>query len=150
MRLPRLRHCCVVVVVWLAAVAQAQQQPILTPLSYTAFLDPSNVSVRFTCTGEGFASWRVDGKALSESNRGVKTETVGEGEGSNFTSRILIPATVENNNIEVQCWASTSIVLRSETATFIIQGRVSMFCTISYCNTCRSPGFTPQPHYCGQ
>ena len=118
------RHCCVVVLMWLTAVAQAQQQTIIAPLSYTAFLDPSDVSVRFTCTGEGVAVWRVDGWSASSteiSNRGIITET--NDDGGSFTSQVIIPATIENNNTEVQCWAVSDIVVPSETATFIIQGR---------------------------
>ena len=132
------RHCCVVVVMWFAAAAQAQQQTILTPLSYTAFLDPSDVSARFTCTGEGFVIWRVDEQAASSTeitSRGISTEA--SEEGGNFTSQFIIPATVENNNTEVQCIAVSDIFVLSETATFRVQGRksISTFCTLSYCNT---------------
>ena len=119
------RHCCVVVVMWLTAVAQAQQQqPIIAPLSYTAFLDPSDVSVRFTCTGEGFAVWRVDGESASNTeitSRGISIGSIEED--GNFTSQIIIPATVENNNTEVQCLAVSDNNGFSETATFRIQGR---------------------------
>ena len=113
-----------VVICLTAAAAQAQQQTILTPLSYTAFLDPSDVSVRFTCTGEGVHSlWRVDGQIASDfviKDRGIYTASIGEG--GNFTSQIIIPATVENNNTEVQCSALSDAVDQSEIATFRIQG----------------------------
>ena len=147
------RHCCVVVM-WLAAVAQAQQQPIIAPLSYTAFLDPSDVSVRFTCTGEGFPFWRVDGQAASSTeiaNRGIIIET--NDDGGSFTSQIIIPATVENNNTEVQCVAVSDNNGFSEIATFRIQGRRKckhVLYIILNVHACRSSGSTPQPHYCGQ
>ena len=137
------RHCCVV---WLTAVAQAQQKTILTPLSYTAFLDPSDVSVRFTCTGKGDIFWSVDGEVASNTditNRGISTE-----EDGNFTSQFIISATVENNDTEVQCLTG-----ESETATFIIQGRRKckhVLNIILNMHARRSPGYTPQPHYCGQ
>ena len=119
------RHCCVVVVMWLTAVAQAQQQqPTIAPLSYTAFLDPSDVSVRFTCTGEGVVLWRVDGQAASDTeitSRGISTEAYEND--SNFTAQIIIPATFENNNTEVQCLAVSDTVGQSETATYRVQGK---------------------------
>ena len=115
------------VVMWLAAAAQAQQQPTTAPLSYTAFLDPSDVSVRFTCTGEGFPSWRVDGKVASDSEvteRGISTES--NVEGGNFTSQIIIPAAAENNSTEVYCLAVSDTVGQSETATFRVQGIITI------------------------
>ena len=100
------------------------QQPTIAPPSYTAFLDPSDVSVRFTCTGEGFVSWMVDGKPASETeiiNRGISTNS--SNDGGNFTSQITIPATVQNNNTEVQCFAT--LENRSEVVSFKVQGRIS-------------------------
>ena len=98
--------------------------------------------------------WRVDGQAASSTeitSRGISTET--NDDGGNFTSQIIIPATVENNNTEVQCWAVSDIVVLSEVVTFIIQGRRKckhVLHIILNGHACRSPGSTPQPHYCGR
>ena len=76
--------------------------------------------------------WRVDGQSASSTeiiNRGISDE--GNEEDGSFTSQIIIPATVENNNTEVQCIAVSDNNGFSETATFIIQGRRSMFCILS-------------------
>ena len=143
-----LKHCYVVM--WLAAAAQAQQ-PTIAPLSYTAFLDPSDVSVRFTCTGEGVALWRVDGLPASSTETSIRgISTASNVEGGNFTSQIIIPATVENNSTELQCLAVADIVAFSETATFRIQGRRKckhVLQIILNGHALRSPGSTPQPHY---
>ena len=109
------------------------QQPTIAPLSYTAFLDPSDVSVRFTCTGEGFVSWMVDGNPATETEiikRGIFTDS--NEEGGNFTSQITIPATVENNNTEVQCFAT--LENRSEVVSFKVQGTINSISPQSHCS----------------
>ena len=114
-----------IVVMWFAAAAQTTT---ITPLSYTAFLDPSDVSVRFTCTGEGFPSWRVDGQIASNTeiwDRGITTKESNE-EGGNFAAQMSIPATVENNNTEVQCLALSDTVGFSGISTFRVQGRAAL------------------------
>ena len=69
--------------------------------------------------------WRVDGQGASNTeiwDRGISTE---EDKGDdNFTSQIIIPATLENNNTEVQCLAvGDDVFTSSEVVTFIVQGR---------------------------
>ena len=69
--------------------------------------------------------WRVDEQGASNTeiwDRGISTE---EDKGDdNFTSQIIIPATLENNNTEVQCLAvGDDVFTSSEVVTFIVQGR---------------------------
>ena len=87
------------------------------------------MSVRFTCTGEGFPSWRVDGQIASNTeiwDRGITTKESNE-EGGNFSAQMSIPATVENNNTEVQCLALSDTVGFSGISTFRVQGRAALY-----------------------
>ena len=93
----------------------------------------------------------MDGQAASSTeitSRGISTEAYEE-DGS-FTSQIIIHATVENNNTEVQCWAVSDTVVLSETATFRDKHILHVIILQHIIILCRCPGSTPQPHYCGQ
>ena len=99
--------------------------PVITPLTYTAYLGES--AVRFHCTAVNArsVSWHIDGLILHGNElkaRGIETMT-------NHTlleSILTISSTVENNNTRIRCLARHLVELRfvpSEEVVFYVQGQ---------------------------
>lgn len=132
----------------------AQQQPTAVLLSagaaagYNASLGST---VTFTCIISGTSNvlWFVNGSSEYD-DRGIRREpTVALTDGTSM-SRINVPATAENDGIEIFCLAVTiSVNGQSETVTLLIQGLLSSPTALNISDqnngTTRLLNWTPPP-----
>ena len=99
--------------------------PVITPLTYTAYL--GQPAVRFNCftVNARSVAWHIDGLILHGNElkaRGIETTT-------NHTlleSNLTISSTIENNNTHIRCLARHLVEPRfipSEEVVFFVQGQ---------------------------
>ena len=98
---------------------------VITPLSYSAYLEQSNV--RFNCSASSQILWFIDGYTRSTEylhDREIKT-VCGR---TQFESFLEINSTIQNNNTNIQCAAlkNDGSYEPSKNATFLVQGQFTI------------------------
>lgn len=98
---------------------------VITPLSYTAYLEQSNV--RFNCSASSQIFWRVDGNTRTTEylhDREIKTTS----SRTRLESFLEINSTIQNNNTNIQCAAleNDNSYKPSKNATFLVQGQFTI------------------------
>lgn len=114
----------------------------LSPLSLVVSQNAENGHA-FRCTGPGAERLdvRIDGTAFEDEdilNRGVIVSSDDSTPGI-IISTITIPATIENNDTSIRCISinfTSSDILSSSTATYLVQGQYHHIYTVYSYNQC--------------